>query len=720
MRVLKGSKGRAASAYVTSRFADSQDFPWNPDPLARGNTYDIYDEMRDDDQIKAALAIKKHIALSTGFEVCTEDEDVRAFWKDELARLGSVSDDLHAGFGSTLRDMLSCLDYGFSLTEPVFGLRDDGLWGIKALLVRPPHSFEFHIRDDGSTQEIRQSTNRETLAFKPSQFIHLAYQADFGNPYGKADLKAAHAPWKAKKFMDRFFAIYMERYAAPLVVGRYPTKTSAEEAARIASLLKDIQITTSLTLPDDIAVDFVQAQGDASQAFERAVNHYGLRIARAILVPDLIGASGEKTGGGSFALGDKQFQLFLGIIQEIRNILAAAITNRLVKPLTMVNFGDIKAEFKFLPYREDLMVENFRTWSEAVTKIGVKPSLEQINHLNKSLGFPESDEDGMAGVDAKHDASVAASEALANGDLEAPAPGKKPAAKPAAAKDDAEDMAWRGARKATAYEHKMDFAAVEKSLDKAERSVLPDLSRKTSQIVDDYLSQVRDSGLVPRGDIERLNALTPRFMRDLNRIWQGYFEDLFGLATDEAGKEILPRGTFRAPSMSEKYLTIIRAEAFKVVKDWSDMVTKRAKNVIIQGIKDKVPAEEMFRNARGAMKDESLVWTRTVVRTKTTEVYNEARKIYFETDPIASEIVVAYQWSAILDDRTSDVCRMLDGKVWEVGDDYSDRVKPPAHFNCRSVIVPITKFEKYTVDAPPLSAIADAGGSLISTPEPEK
>ena len=715
---LKGAKNEPLSGYISSRFPDSFNFPYNPDDIVSGNAYDVYDEMRDDDQIKASLAIKKEVALSTGWEIKTDDEAVKEFWEQELCGMGALEGGLEGNFGVCLRDMLSCLDYGFSMTEPVYRMRDDSLWGVKSLRTRPPHTFEFDINPAGDVTTIKQRLTAGDKTFKPGQFIHIAFQPDFGNPYGKSDLRAAFAPWKTKKFMDRFYAIYMERYASPFVVGRYPNGTNPDEIARLHELVKKVQITTGMTLPEDIKLDIVETSKDASEAFERAIDHYNLRMARAILVPDLIGTAGAKTEGGSFALGEKQFGLFLGLIQSIRQMLARAVTTRLIRPLTLVNFGDVEAEFRFLPYREELLVEHFKTWADAVAALKVKPTLDQINHLNSALGFPDSDDDSMTTVDAAArslEAGAEGAEAAAKAPMGPDGKPVKPAAKDEKeppAKKPAEDMSWRGARKPSPFEHKMDFTSIEKTLDGAEADVLPRISKLAASIQNDFIAQVRDSGLVGRKDAERLNGIGFRNLRDMNRVWATYFEDLYGVATDEAGKEILPRGTFKAPTMSEKYLAIIRAEAFKVVKDWNEMVAKKAKGLIIQGMKDGLADSEIYRLAKAVMADESERWVATVVRTKTTEVYNEARKIYFETDPIASEIVVAYQWSSILDDRTSEVCRMLDGKVWERGE-FADRVKPPAHFNCRSVIVPITRFEKYEVDAPTLEKIGEAGGNLI-------
>ena len=77
-------------------------------------------------------------------------------------------------------------------------------------------------------------------------------------------------------------------------------------------------------------------------------------------------------------------------------------------------------------------------------------------------------------------------------------------------------------------------------------------------------------------------------------------------------------------------------------------------------------------------------------RTKTTEVMNKARTEAFKE----SGIVDAVQYSAILDGRTTDICIGLHGKIFKLG----THPTPPMHFNCRSVLLPVTMFEDKTID----------------------
>lgn len=85
----------------------------------------------------------------------------------------------------------------------------------------------------------------------------------------------------------------------------------------------------------------------------------------------------------------------------------------------------------------------------------------------------------------------------------------------------------------------------------------------------------------------------------------------------------------------------------------------------------------------------------TIVRTETTNYYNEAREQYYNDSPE----VTHYLFMAIRDHRTSQWCkngftagkRGRHGLVYAKGDPLLDKERPACHPNCRSEILPLTK-----------------------------
>ena len=81
-----------------------------------------------------------------------------------------------------------------------------------------------------------------------------------------------------------------------------------------------------------------------------------------------------------------------------------------------------------------------------------------------------------------------------------------------------------------------------------------------------------------------------------------------------------------------------------------------------------------------------------LVRTSVQAVSNAARQTVIEAN---ADIFNGVQWLSTLDSRTSDVCKARSGLRWDNGFNPIGHSKqwsaPPAHWNCRSVVTPITK-----------------------------
>ena len=702
---LIGSPLEAESLYKSPYFPESYDFPWNPDPLCSGNNYDIYDEMRDDDQVKVAVNLKKDLVVNSGWTIECKDELIV---EEVTAGLREMEENgkLDMAFEDILRGILSsAYEYGFSLSEPVWRL--EGKYQYDTVKVRPPHSFRFDLDDFGNVRAIFQATNRGDISFEPGKFLHYAYQSDFGNPYGRSDLRAAHSSWKAKKFVNKFLAIYLERYAGPTVVGKFPAGWDTDQISRFHTILRTIQQKTTMAIPDDAMVEFVQANRDASTIYLEALNHYNMMIGRAILVPDLMGVTGDKTGGGSYSLGSEQFRMFMGSIDKDRAALARKVTLRLVRPLIRANYGDIPCEFKFLPYSSDSNTEFLKIWSDAVKGKIFKPNEEEINHLRKQLKFPE-------GAVEILDPQPVPVPGFPGAGKEPGNPGEEPE-RENLAKESSRQYGFR--RDFTLHERKVDFVKAQDKLRNSGDSLIREMARLVERMAKDMLQQAKEKGILEQFLPERIEEVQPKFRRELNDAFRGHFITLFREGVDEARSEMrMAKAFVEDEIIPDEFEKIIRAEAFKLTGEMSETVRKRVTGKIFEGVKNGQPAADVGRSVFSDLKKYTDAQLKTIVHTKTTEVFNAARKTFFDSDPIASRLIVGYQYSAILDDTTTEVCRFLDEKVFSVEEaEYLAKVTPPLHWNCRSMLVPVTSFENPHFSKPAsLDKLISRGGNLMS------
>jgi len=130
------------------------------------------------------------------------------------------------------------------------------------------------------------------------------------------------------------------------------------------------------------------------------------------------------------------------------------------------------------------------------------------------------------------------------------------------------------------------------------------------------------------------------------------------------------------------------------IKDWSDgqreAVTGAIRAAVAQGqtIGETVTA---IRGTKAANYADGLLaiqkrQAEAVIRTAVAHVGDAARR---ETYGMNADIVKGEMWSSTLDNRTTDICMSLDGRIFEL--DKGPR--PPAHVNCRSVMVPVLNDE---------------------------
>jgi SPP1 gp7 family putative phage head morphogenesis protein len=79
----------------------------------------------------------------------------------------------------------------------------------------------------------------------------------------------------------------------------------------------------------------------------------------------------------------------------------------------------------------------------------------------------------------------------------------------------------------------------------------------------------------------------------------------------------------------------------------------------------------------------------TIFRTNVQSAYSAGRWAQM-TDPDVLAVQTHWQFDAVIDDATTEVCEECDGTVLPAGDAWWHRHNPPLHFSCRSGITTLT------------------------------
>ena len=168
----------------------------------------------------------------------------------------------------------------------------------------------------------------------------------------------------------------------------------------------------------------------------------------------------------------------------------------------------------------------------------------------------------------------------------------------------------------------------------------------------------------------------------------GFTVNLAGVA---AARRVAVQEAFQGRRLREWFDSLVATDQRRIV----DAIQKGMTDG--QGIDDIVTM--IVGNKNQGFKDGALFKTRrdaeAIVRTSVNHASNAARELVWVAN---ADIITMLMWNATLDGRTSPICRARDGKFAPVGQGSVpsgfDKLeppgaRPPAHVNCRSVMVAI-------------------------------
>lgn len=708
--------------------------PYNPDALIMRKDYDIIEDMKTDDQVRAVMTMKKFARISTGWEIrpaSSAKSDVAAaeFCKWCLEQLPGT-------FNKHLFQQMSALDYGFSITEMNWqlekekGSKYNGKIVLQSLKTRQPKHFKFYqdvhgnLEKDGIAQELVSGQIKKMRADK---FILYTYQEEFDNLYGMSDYRSFYREWWIKSVVLKFYAMWLERFPFPPTIGWYPPGTPDAHVDALEDILEHLQTGTIATLPMGITLDQLEIPGSASDAYKTAIDTMNKGITRGALVPDLLGYT-ESASRGSYALGKKHFDVFLWILKDLGTNIGTLLTEQLLAPLTAYNF-DAQVPLFVLPAPEDDLESKSKILKILLDGQVVDPTEEWVREY---MNVPQKDQPYMRRFGES------------SGDIKSFDSGET--------EDNLRQPEPFPFRNLTEYERatEIDFGETKFFLEKW----VTDIADKTSDALFGEVGKIipQIKGYFQNKDYRSIRNLHLD-TRDIEKEMEDQFAEVYLLSMASGVNEIekslqqilsFQTTTDLKPTPAERIkqfigrVPITKTEWLKLVsglKSKAFTVAGFIERDIIHTIQDltyRAISEDWFVNDLvKAIEKEQIqytgrAWTlppgtpmkkyhtKLVFRNAIASIYNNARRdLYF--DPDVDEYVPALQYSAIMDERTRPLHRAMDEKIYLKSDPIWKEIFPPNGHNCRCTVIPVTANMDFIISDPlPPNVRPDAGFSKES------
>ena len=675
------------SGLVEDDYNTKLDFP---------QSLEVFDQMRKGDgTVAATLKAVKLLILNGNFFVVPASDDEK---DKEIAEFVETQFFKRLVWSKFLAGVLLSFDFGFMVFEKVFEKDGDRLY-YKKLAERLPKSVENWLTDPqymkdsdhpGIEQNVMSDISRKNdnsnVKIPGSKLFRYTLNQEGDNYNGVSLLRPAYKHWFMKEKAYKIQLLASERNGVGLPVARHVEEgdINAEEKAQIVDTLKGLRANEKAYMMEPFGWEFRLETANSQFDFEPQILHHDRQIAKSVLAQFLeLGVT-----KGALSQSESDQNLFLKSVMANITAILEKINRELVTEIVMMNFDNVE-QFPKIDVvsieRDDMTVLSGAL--QKLTQVGIiTPDGETENIIRKKLNLPE--------VELEEDE---------NGIMVNPNKKNLPAPTPAPAKedevDDEDEIESKKKKEAekkklmlssgdefvpfrplTLAEEKMDIPAIVNFFNVFSLKIQKDAEKFSKKLEKQLIADTRvflASGKfppLPKGITEeRLSTI--KILR----------EDLlssFDFGKTQATRELGEKGRVKTPPEA-RIVAETTSNAF-VNKQTADMVAEAkltASSGKAKGVTNASILAAVAVGLTGISKRQNSLFSTL----SNTSMLNSGRGATYNT---FKNNISRFQFSAVLDDRTSNVCLSLDGRVTKT---LKELPMPALHANCRSQILAISK-----------------------------
>ena len=664
-----------------------------------------YRAMLDNDgQIQMLYNAITNTILSAGVELIGTDETTKQFIKEILFNNHNEGG-FYSGFSLTNRRIMRAILEGFRAFEIIYRIKDGKivLDDVAPRSGRSRMELTMLADDFGRFLGVRQRTYFNTKNIdvkiinetnKAKKVIKATMGEEFGSLYGRSLFKPAWYHYdKAHKC---FYLLHVAGELGSIKYRKFETNGSLSEDKKeaLAEVLERVGQESFVIYSKDQGELIFEDVSDANvmQALITITDkHYSL-ISKSVLAQFIdLGSSVSSTGSRS--LGDTQMDFFKTGLQSIATILIEDTWNTIISELVSLNFPNNEVpKLKVNPIADntiEILFDIFKDMSKG-NQITDTVKKELIKRTTKELGLDVDPKD----IDLEFNTQK---EDIQRQRQETERESQKQD-KQKQNNVEASEMGELGAqpysRPLYLDEQKVLLSDIKIKLDSAKEQSVKILSNKLDnqkvEIVDNYIEAIRRG----HGAVKQLKIqLAEQTL---------YSDELELLAnqTAEFGKFTVSKELDKPIIATvKKDSNYIKSKVALVVAEQENGLRFRLQNTSNELIRRKAPENE----AKLILEQEFEAYMqKKVVPTVDITVggyFNMGRGMMF--DKYENEIW-GYRYTAVLDNRTTEYCSTMDGRVFDKNDPEFIVRTPPQHWGCRSFWTPVTyeeqKQEGFVVD----------------------
>lgn len=309
----------------------------NPDKVLRsesgGKGIELFEDLLTDDKVGSTLQTRRLAVVGKEWEIIPaserrQDQKIADYVKQVFLKFD---------YDAARRALLAGLVTGFKPGEVMWEYSEGDVW-IKEIIGRSPRRFVF-----GTDRRMRLLTLQNLVEgeeIPECKFVVFTNQSDNGSPYGDGLGRQLYWPVWFKKNAIKFWMIFSDKFGSPTALGKYPPGTLKPQQDKLLEVLEAIQTESCVTIPNNLAVEFLEAERTASvNNYESLCRFMNGAIAQVMLGQTL---TSEIAGAGSYAASKTHEGVRQDYIKADADALCESQNNQLVRWIVDYNFPGVK------------------------------------------------------------------------------------------------------------------------------------------------------------------------------------------------------------------------------------------------------------------------------------------------------------------------------------------------------------------------------------------
>ncbi|NVM78893.1 phage gp29-like protein [Duganella sp. SG902] len=339
--------------------------------LQRGNGkgLKIYDDIERDAKVFSSLQKRKLAVIGRPWQVDPASKSARDVAAAEMVKRNLM----RINFDTVTLNSLDAVLKGFSVGEIVWAT-EGSEYIVKRILPRNQRRFTFDM--DYNLRMLTWGNMMTGEALPDRKFIVHTYGGKDGSPFGLGLGTRLFWPAFFKRQDIAAWLVFLDKFASPTAVGHHAQGASNKEIDDLLSSLDAIAQETSIAIPDNMKVEFLEAaRSGGSDAYERMARYMDEQIEEIVL-----GDSGGKNGGGALAAAaitkkEVRIELVKADADLLSDTLNATVAQWLVD-LNMPGAG-VPRISRIVEEPADLKERSERDLN--ISRVGYRPTLKSIH-----------------------------------------------------------------------------------------------------------------------------------------------------------------------------------------------------------------------------------------------------------------------------------------------------------------------------------------------------